>query len=297
MSQVRRFRSFRLATASVVLAAAGLILPATPAAATTVPDDPNAHGFIGLCDAENRNVSGGDIHAAPFVWKAVASKPPPKMYRGTGQNAVLNIYQPRPDVEAAEWSGDQLTAATFYRTSAAPSTQSTLKDIPLAVVVNEFPPLVNGLYELRMYFGSTKSGLYSATYPATFIRVDGSKWQVVSGGTVNCGASSGQSAEVLTGAVSPKQAYGSATPQPPRGRPSNAPSHGSKGSTGNTAPGSSSASSSGAPSASTSPVGNEAVAPSNSADDSSSVAWLVAALAIAIAAVAGFAWSRTRRPN
>jgi len=294
MSQRDRIRALpSMAAAAALAAAAGIMLPAGPAAASALPDDPNARGFIGLCDSHNRNVTGGDVHDAPFVWKAVASKPPPTPYRGKGQNAVLNIYQPRPQVEAAEWSGDQLTAATFYATSAAPSTQATLKDIPLSVVIDEYPPLVNGLYELRMYFGNTRSGLYSATYPATFIQVRGSRWTVVRGGTVNCTASSGQSSEVLTGAVSPKQAYGSATPQPPRGHPSNTVSRAPAKSAGATSAPPSVAGAVGSARPAVSPVGDEA-AP-RSAAGSNDLAWWVAALAVASALGTGGAWWRTRR--
>lgn len=199
------------------------LLTAAPARADAVPADAQAHGFIGFCDRHDHPLAGGDVGAAPFVWKAVASEPPPKAYLGKGQNAVLNIYQPRPGVDAAEWSGDQLTAATFYTTKAAPAVQSTLKDIPLSVVVKEFPPLVDGLYELRMYFGRANYGLYSASYPATFIRVDGDHWSVVKGGTVNCAAASGESTEVLAGTVTRQAAYGETPPKPARGKPSAAP--------------------------------------------------------------------------
>ena len=209
-------------TVRALLAAAIAVAPlltATGARADSVPADPQAHGFIGLCDRHDQPVMSGQVSAAPFVWKAVASQPPPKEYLGKGQNAVLDIYQPRPGVDAGEWSADQLTAATFYSVSAAPVAQATLKDIPLAVIVKEFPPMLDGLYELRMYFGKADRGLYSQTYPATFIRVTGDHWYVVKGGRVNCAAASGESTEVLTGTVSRQAAYGATPPRPARGRP------------------------------------------------------------------------------
>lgn len=288
-----RLRSASAAAALVAVSCVALGAAPAGAAASSIPTDPNAKGFIGLCDNQNRNVTGGDINTPPFAWKAVASTPPPKSLLGRGQNAVLNIFQPRPNVTPAEWSGDQLTAATFYTTSRAPSTQATLTDIPLSVIIKEYPPQLGGLYQLRMYFGKTNSGLYSATYPATFIRVQGSHWSVVSGGRVNCAASSGTSTEVLTGAFSPRQAYGTATPQPAHGQPSSAPTHAVAGnSTSDATPGSQS------------PVGNTSTqagqlnakaAANSSTRSASTVAWLVAALAVAAAAIAGLALWRTKR--
>lgn len=300
MSHARPRRLLRLLRVTGLLCVvAGLALPASPASARPVPPDPNAHGFIGLCDNHNRIVTSGSVHAAPFVWKAVATQPPPKLYRGRGANAVLNIYQPRPQVDAAEWSGDQLTSATFYKTQQAPSTQATLKDIPLSVVVNEFPPMVDGLYQLRMYFGNTRVGLYSATYPSTFIRVEGDRWTVVSGGTVNCAASSGESNEVLSGAVPPKVAYGSATPLPAHGQPANKPSKPSDARPKTVEPtGSQSPVANASSSVSRQPPSEQTVGEVGSSNNNSSTAaWWVAGLAVAIAAVAGVAWWRSRRQN
>jgi hypothetical protein len=285
-------------SAAVVLALAVVCIGATPSsAAPTVPNDPNAKGFIGLCDSQDRNVTGGNVDTAPFVWKAIASIPPPKQFLGRGENAVLDIFQPRPGVEPAEWSGDQLTAATFYTARRAPSTQATLKDIPLSVVVSEFPALVDGLYQLRMYFGRTNVGIYSATYPATFIRVTGDRWSVVSGGRVNCGAASGNSTEVLTGAMSPKEAYGIAPPRPAHGRASSSPSRAAE-------PAGGPVGRSDARGGGQSPVGNRSTygatqpdaAPAAKTGSSPGAAgWWAALVASAVAAMAGLGWWRTRR--
>jgi len=213
-------RGLRIGLVAAMLAAT-VMTPATAAGADTgVPADANAKGFIGLCDQNNHNVTGGSINDTPFVWKAVSSMRPPSSVIGKGQNAVLDIFQPRPQVEAGDWSGDQLTAASFYTDANAPAAQSTLKDIPLSLIVKEYPPLVNGLYELRMFYGITSTAnLYSATYPATFIRVSGDRWSVVTGGTVNCAAAGANSLEVATGQMSVKVAYGKPLPAP-SGKPS-----------------------------------------------------------------------------
>jgi hypothetical protein len=191
-----------LAAAAAVLLVSPWIAPAAALAGSpSLPTDPAAHGYIGLCDEHGNNVSGGSIDRAPFVWKAVASEAPPSAYLGKGENAVLNIYQPRPDSDPTEWSGDSLTAASFYSTRSHPAVQATYADTSLSDFMKEFPPLADGLYQLRIYFGKINYGLYSATYPATTIRVVGSTWSVVDGGNVNCGSSRGVSNEALTGAV------------------------------------------------------------------------------------------------
>jgi hypothetical protein len=185
-------------------AAASLVPAPAGASAPTLPADPNAHGYIGFCDEDGHNVTGGSTDSMPFVWKAVASEPPPAAYQGQGQNAVLNIYQPRPGVGPADWSGDSLTAASFYTTKATPTVQLTYADIPIRVIIHEFPPLVDGMYQLRVFYGKANYGLYSAIYPATTIRVQGDRWSVVSGGTVDCGAAKAVSSEQLTGVVKKK---------------------------------------------------------------------------------------------
>ena len=200
------------ALVAAALGASALVGPVQPAGAVqtpTLPNDPRQKGFIGFCDRNNKNVSGGNLTDTPMVWKAVASTPPPSSVLGRGQNAILNIYQPRPNTTPDLWSGDQLTGASFYDQSAAPTVQATLKDLSLADIVAEYPPMVDGLYQLRMYFGKLNQQLYSSTYPATVIRVAGNKWSVVSGGEVNCAATSAQSLETLSGVVSLKDAYGS----------------------------------------------------------------------------------------
>ncbi|MGN6606079.1 MAG: hypothetical protein ACTHMS_03585, partial [Jatrophihabitans sp.] len=187
-------------------AVAVLLAPLPSAAADTVPQDPAVAGTIGFCDLHDHQVTDGPVDGTPFVWKAVASQPPPKDYLGRGENTILNIFQPRPGVPAGEWSGDQLTAATFYQSSTHPAAIATSQDLPLSAIVAEFPPLVDGLYELRMYFGKTDYGVYSATYPAVFIRVTGDRWNVVNGAPVDCSSGQGQSSEVLAGTVSKQDA-------------------------------------------------------------------------------------------
>ena len=195
-------RAVVVAVIAVCLSVTGLVMGVSAQAATVLPSDPKASGYIGLCDSAGRNVVGGDINATPFVWKAVASAPPPASYQGTGQNAVLSGYQPRPDTLPAYWSGMSLTGASFYTNAKAPTVQATYADPSLAQFIATYPPQLNGLYVLRMAWGKQNYGLYNATYPTTTIQVQGSRWHVVSGGTVDCAAAKATSLEQLTGVVS-----------------------------------------------------------------------------------------------
>ncbi|MBN9619638.1 MAG: hypothetical protein J0H43_07895, partial [Actinobacteria bacterium] len=91
---------------------------------------------------------------------------------------------------------------TFYTTPRLPAVQATYQDLSLSQFTQNFPPMVDGLYVLRIYFGRANYGLYSAPYPTTPIQVTGTTWHVVSGGTVDCGASKGESNEQVMGVVS-----------------------------------------------------------------------------------------------
>lgn len=182
--------------------------------ADSLPADPNARGYVGLCDGHGHNVTSGWVDTKPFVWTAVSSSPAPAGEQGTGENTVLAIYQPRPGTLPEEWSGDELTATSFYRKTSAPAAQATRADLSLRTIMAEFPPKQDGLYELRMYFGRVNHGVYSATYPATLIRISGDTWQVVKGGKVDCVQTDAVSNEVLTGVVRSAQAV-----PPPPARP------------------------------------------------------------------------------
>lgn len=204
-----RHRTKAASLAAVMASLLGLLIlgaaPASGAGKPTVPTDASRHGYVGLCDEKGDNVSGGSVRSKPFVWRAVASSRPPAQYQGRGQNAVLAIYQVQSALPAVNWSGNALTAATFYRRAASPTAQATYADGSLAGFERAFPPAAGGLYELRMSFGKADYGLYATTYPATFIQVSGGRWHVVDGGTVRCSAAQGVSNEQLTKVVGTRQ--------------------------------------------------------------------------------------------
>lgn len=201
---------------AAIVAVTGLVRSAT-AWADDVPADPAAHGYIGLCGIDGKPMTGGSIHDKPFVWEAIASQPPPKEAQGTGLVATLYAFQPRPGVLPGDWNGDQLTATSPYSTPDAPATQATKLDNGLDYVVKDYPPMVNGLYELRMLFGNTQNSGYTDQYAATFIRVEGDHWSVVKGGTVDCDKGKAVSTEIE--ALGSASAAGTPTASAPFGGP------------------------------------------------------------------------------
>ena len=162
-------------------------------------NDPQAVGYIGFCDLAGNNVTSGSINTTPFVWKAVSSVQPPKAFQGVGENADLNIYQVRQDVDPGDWTGENLVPATDYAHPKQPAAAATYKDYPLTQVTLGLPPMWNGMYALRMQFGKTGYGIYSATYPQTVIQVSGQRWHVVSGGLVDCATAKAVPQEVVVG--------------------------------------------------------------------------------------------------
>lgn len=187
-------------TVAAVVGAITFAIAAPGAFAVAPPGDPNAKGYIGLCDRTGKQVTSGNINDTPFVWKAVAAGATlPAMYRGQGQNAILSIYQLRPNYDSTNWSGEQLTAASYY--TGAPTTVATTQDDSLAAFMRGYPPKLDGLYELRMFFAANHSATYSVTYPALYIRVTGATWTALGTGAVNCAAAKAQSSEVIDGVV------------------------------------------------------------------------------------------------
>ncbi len=176
----------------IPLVASGLFV----ASASAPPyADPNAQGSIGLCDQAGHQVTSGRVDAAPFVWSAVSSVPPPRGYGGDGRTATLYAYQPRRGVDAGEWSGQLMTASSRYTNAAHPMAVATAGDISLADFLSTFPAVWDGYLELRLYAGIPNEPEYTRQYPATDIQVTGDTWRVVRGGAGPCGVGTAQSLE------------------------------------------------------------------------------------------------------
>jgi hypothetical protein len=178
------------------LAPAVMAAPAPNAAAAGTPyHDPSAAGFIGFCDKAGRQITHGNINTEPFAWRAVSSQPALSPYGETGRTATLLAYQPRQDVPAGDWSGDELTASTRYSNPAHPMAAATSGDLSLKGFIGEYRPMWDGLLQMRMFLGAPNQSAYSLTYPATDIKVTGQTWHVVDGGAVDCRSGQAESIE------------------------------------------------------------------------------------------------------
>ena len=191
--------SIRLA-AALVAAATALSTGGGSAvhAAGAVPwTDTAVTGSIGLCDRSGHPVESGSVDTTPFVARAVSSVPAAPPYNKPGRTATLYAFQPRPGVAPGEWSGDMLTASTRYSNPAHPMTEATGADLSLAGFISEFPPDWDGLLQLRMYLSAPDEPAQSLSYASTTIKVNGSTWSVVSGGTGPCTAGTAESLESI----------------------------------------------------------------------------------------------------
>jgi hypothetical protein len=189
-------RSLRLLPA-VGLVLAGSAVMARPAAADSgVPyTDPNAVGYIGLCDQEGQQITSGNITTTPFAWRAVSSVPAPAPYNNAWRTAILLAYQPQQGLTPSEWSGDELTASSRYTNPANPMVAATDGDDSLQDFIEEFHPKWDGYLQLRIYLGTENAETYSVHYPALDIHVSGDTWSAVGGGAVNCNSGTSTSLE------------------------------------------------------------------------------------------------------
>jgi hypothetical protein len=193
------------AALAAVWALAGLGASFASAASGAAPADPNATSSLALCGKSGQPISSGSTTARPFVWRAVSAAAAPTPYNQSGRTATLFAFQPRPDVEASEWSGDLLTASARYTDAAHPMAAATRLDEPLSDFLNEYPTKVDGLVQLRLYLGAPGEPAATLKYAAAMIRVTGHSWQLVgSPSTASCHAGSAVSLETILPALSAK---------------------------------------------------------------------------------------------
>ncbi len=183
---------------ALVVALVGLITVAPGAASSAVPySDPNAIGYIGLCDAQGHQLTSGSVNTAPLAWRAVSTTAAQGPYAGPTRTAVLMSYQPIDGLAPSDWSGDFLTAATRYSNPANPMAAATGGDESLAGFMTEYSPKWDGFLQLRLYLDAANEPVYSLHYPALDIQVTGSTWHAVDGGPVNCNAGTAVSIESI----------------------------------------------------------------------------------------------------
>ncbi len=207
MSRLRRVASVGL---PLLIAVGPMVGPAVVAArAVTAPADNYAQGYVGLCDKQGQNVTSGSVYDKPFIWRAVGSVAAPVPFNASSRKATLYAFQPRPGVDASEWSGTTMTAASPYSNPSVPMAQANHRDLGLSDYLNDYPAEVNGIVELRLLYSSADTG-FSTSYAASFIQVHGTTWTLIKGGKVNCTAGRATSPE----AKLPK--YDKAGKQPPQ---------------------------------------------------------------------------------
>jgi hypothetical protein len=177
--------------------------------------DPTAVGYIGLCNRAGLQIRSGSIYATPFAWRAISSQPAPAPYNNAWRTAILLAYQPRQGLTSGEWSGDSLTASSRYTNAAHPMVAATGGDDSLEDFIQEFAPVWDGYFELRIYLGTQNAQVYSVRYPALAIQVKGDTWHAVGGGPVNCHSGTAVSLESI---VLPKSATSPSTTSIPTAR-------------------------------------------------------------------------------
>jgi hypothetical protein len=182
------------------LALLGAALPAATsgAASTGVPyTDPNAVGYIGLCNQAGQQITSGSVTTTPFVWRAVSSQAAPVGYDGPSRTATLTAYLPLQALPAGDWSGEELTSASEYSNPANPMAAATTRDVSLETFIQDYPPEWDGFIQLRMILGADGKQIYSFHYPTLGIKVTGDTWQAVGGGPVDCSSGTSESIETM----------------------------------------------------------------------------------------------------
>src|SRR5450432_2736369 len=296
-----------------VVTISALFAPGYAAAASGVPyTDARAVGTIGLCNAADQSVTTGKIADAPFVAKAIDSTAAPAPYNGADATATLFAYQPRKDVQPAEWYGEQLGASSRTSTPEHPTAVLTARDRTLADYLSDYPTKWDGLVELRVYLGAPGQPISSRTYDATDIKISGDSWQVVDGASVPCSTGQATSLEVALASAFPQltaspSSGADASPTSPGGESSSGKSSDGKSSgvgattsgvgsaDGTDSPGGGAGSSSAAVLAGGQhPAGTAADTGSRGRGGTGPVLWTLTVVGIVGAAAAASAWVRSR---
>jgi hypothetical protein len=157
--------------------------------------DPASTGLITLCDQSGNPVKDGSLTAKPFVWRAVGGSVAPTSLSVEGRSATLFAYQPRQDVQPAQWSGQMLTAPTRYSDAAHPTAVATAKDIDLKDFLAAYPANWKGTVQLRLILGAPGAGVRTQQYDTADIVVSGNSWRLLRGGTSSCQSGTATSLE------------------------------------------------------------------------------------------------------
>jgi hypothetical protein len=212
-------RPLRMARTSLVVltVVVGTLLLGAQAgvAGSGVPyQDPQAVGSLGLCNHAGDAITQGSISSTPFAWRVVSSQAAQAPYDAAGRTATLYAFQPRKGLQAAQWSGEQLTAASRYSNPAHPMSAATNRDLSIKDFIEDYPVSWDGLVQLRLYLGAPDAPTDSASYAATSIQVTGNTWKVVQGASVACNSGKSVSIETILKPVSSPDAHPTKTTSP-----------------------------------------------------------------------------------
>ena len=161
---------------------------ASGASDSTVPyEDPRSAGEITLCSADGEPVTGGSTDQSPFVPVVVGETALPEGVGPAGAVGTLFAYQPRAGITAGEFSGAVLSAAGLLADPGQPAVAVQEGSWSLADFTTAFPADLDGFVQLRLYLGTPEVGtLTDQPYDTADLRVDGDRWELVSGGTASC---------------------------------------------------------------------------------------------------------------
>jgi hypothetical protein len=200
-SATRRRRPLVLAGALVVTV--GVVVggvAATRGHALTKPpySDAASTGLITLCAKDGSPVSNGSIDSAPVLLRAVGTTAI-KDASSNRYSATLYAYQPRQGVPPAQWSGEMITAPSYFTNASRPMAQATAADTSLKAFLAALPAQWKGTVQLRLLLGSQNNGIQTQHYDTADIAISGGKWRALRAGKGGCSAGSATSLETLTG--------------------------------------------------------------------------------------------------
>lgn len=159
----------------------------------TVPyDDPQSSGLLTLCDTSGHQVTGGKITDKPFAPIVLGQTPLDKRVAAdVVPIATLYGYQPRPGVEALEFSGTAIGGPVPFTRHDKPATQVVKEAYSIANFTEIYPAKLDGYVQLRLITSAPGFGAFTTAYDTADLKVDGDNWKLVRGGNASCaGASS-----------------------------------------------------------------------------------------------------------
>lgn len=191
-STSQRRRAVLVGVVALVVVAAAVVVWLTNRGPGSAPyDDPASSGALTLC-RDGKAVTEGKTTGFPFVTTVAGATAATGAYAGEGGTATLFAYQPRAGVDAAEWTGLQLTPARTYARATVPALTLARQDTTLGQFLGGYPALDKGWVQLRLYLGAPGVPA-SQTYASADLHVDGSTWRQVGGGHATCPASTAPS--------------------------------------------------------------------------------------------------------